>query len=243
MIRSFFIVVLLACSTIAANYVSREGAGADFGKTGVTIQKSIGSAPAARHRAAPVLGHLGGFGLFVVAILDGSPVPTFGGLDILTAVLAARHAQPWYYYAAIATAGSVIGAYLTFKAARKAGAGYLERKFGKRKVTKLLARFEQWGTGALVLSTAVPFPFPTSFFFAAAGVLKYSLGKFLAVVAVCRAARYATIALVASLYGRHFVRALRNPGQYYGWLLGIVIVLVCAILMWLLLRKRFQTAA
>ena len=243
MIRNFFIIVLLASSPIAASNVSRKSAGADFGKSGLAIQRNAAAAPTARHRATPVLQHLGGLGLFIVAILDGSPVPTFGGLDILTAVLAARHAQPWYYYATIATAGSVIGAYITFKAAHKAGASYLERKFGKRKVTKLLARFQQWGTGALVLSAAVPFPFPTSFFFAAAGVLKYSLGKFLAVVAICRAARYATIALVASLYGRHFIRALRNPGQYYEWLLGIGIALVCAILVWLLLRKRFQTAA
>jgi membrane protein YqaA with SNARE-associated domain len=199
--------------------------------------------PATRRLAAPVVGHLGGVGLFFVAILDSSPLPTFGGLDILTAVLAARHAQPWFYYAAIATAGSVLGAYITFHAARKAGAAYLERKFGKRKVTKLLTRFQQWGTGALVVSTAVPFPFPTSFFFAAAGVLKYSLGKFIAVVAICRGARYATIALVASLYGRHFVRALRNPGQYYGWLLGFAVALGAMIAIALLLRKRLQTMA
>jgi membrane protein YqaA with SNARE-associated domain len=199
--------------------------------------------PATRHLAAPVVGHLGGVGLFFVAILDSSPLPTFGGLDILTAVLAARHAQPWFYYAVIATAGSVLGAYMTFHAARKAGAAYLERKFGKRKVTKLLARFQQWGTGALVVSTAVPFPFPTSFFFAAAGVLKYSMAKFITVVAICRGARYATIALVASLYGRHFVRALRNPGQYYGWLLGFVIALVAMIAGALLLQKRLQADA
>jgi membrane protein YqaA with SNARE-associated domain len=181
--------------------------------------------------------------LFFVAILDSSPLPTFGGLDILTAVLAARHAQPWLYYAVIATAGSVLGAYMTFHAARKAGAAYLERKFGKRKVTRLLARFQQWGTGALVVSTAVPFPFPTSFFFAAAGVLKYSMAKFITVVAICRGVRYAAIALVASLYGRHFVRALRNPGQYYGWLLAFMIALVAMIAGALLLQKRLQANA
>ena len=28
------------------------------------------------------------------------------------------------------------------------------------------------------------------------------------------------IALVAFHYGRHFIRALRHPGQYYGWFLA-----------------------
>ena len=188
-----------------------------------------------------MLRHLGGLGLFLVAMLDSSPLPTFGGLDILTAVLSARHREPWYYYAAIATIGSVISAYMTFRAARGAGAEYLERRFGKSRVKKLLAHFEKWGTGALVASTAIPFPFPTSFFFAAAGVLKYPLPKFIAVVAVCRAARYATIALIAALYGRKFIRALGHPEKYYGWAIGMVILLGGAIGVWAMLRKHAQT--
>ena len=38
---------------------------------------------------ASKLGHLGAAGLFFLAILDSSPIPTFGGPDILTAMLAA----------------------------------------------------------------------------------------------------------------------------------------------------------
>src|SRR5208337_3410916 len=127
--------------------------------------------PAARHPQgiAALVRHLGGLGLFLFAIVDSSPIPTFGGLDILTAILAARQREPWYYYAGVATAGSVIGAYFTFRMARKAGLDYLNRKFGKRKVARLLKYFQRWGTGALVVSTLIPLPFPTSAFFAVAG--------------------------------------------------------------------------
>ncbi|HXY77802.1 MAG TPA: hypothetical protein VEH47_03260, partial [Candidatus Acidoferrales bacterium] len=61
--------------------------------------------PAARHHNAVVtlVRHLGGLGLFLLAIVDSSPIPTFGGLDIVTAILAARQREPWYYYAAAAT--------------------------------------------------------------------------------------------------------------------------------------------
>src|SRR6202789_2458046 len=131
--------------------------------------------------------HLGAFGLFFLAILDSSPVPTFGGPDILIAILAATHRNPWYEYAAVTTAGSVIGAGLTFHLARKAGSAYLNGKFGHGKVPTLLKLFEKWGTGTLVASTAIPFPFPTSMFFAAAGASKYRADKFLVIVAVCRA--------------------------------------------------------
>jgi len=187
-----------------------------------------------------VLRHLGGLGLFFLAIVDSSPIPTFGGLDILTAILAARHRQPWYYYAGFATAGSVIGAYLTFRMARKAGLDYLNRKFGQRKIARLLKYFERWGTGALAFSTVVPFPFPTSAFFAAAGALDYSLRTFLIVVALGRAIRYGAIAAIAFHYGRRFVVGLRHPGQHFGWLLAIAVTAVIAITVALMLRKRIE---
>jgi len=189
-----------------------------------------------------MLRHLGGLGLFIVAFLDSSPLPTFGGTDILTAVLAARHVEPWYYYAAIATLGSVIGAYVVFRAARLAGSDYLQKRFGKRRVANFLEYFERWGTGGLAISTAVPFPFPTSALFAAAGVLKYSRRKFLFVVSVCRGVRYGVIALVAFHYGRHFIRVLRHPGQYVGWFVVIVVVAAGLIATAILMHRRLQPA-
>src|SRR6202163_2468002 len=147
---------------------------------------------------------LGALGLFFLAILDSSPIPTFGGPDILTAVLAASHRNPWYEYAVTATAGSVIGAYLTFRVARQAGSAYLDKKFKKSKLSKFLKLFKRWGSGTLIASAAIPIPTPTSMFFAAAGASDFPLGKFLIVVSLCRAARYSAIAYVASHYGRGF---------------------------------------
>ena len=186
--------------------------------------------------------HLGGLGLFLLAIVDSSPIPTFGGLDILTAILAARQREPWYYYAAVATAGSVIGAYLTFRMARKAGLDYLNRKFGKRKVARLLKYFQRWGTGALVVSTLIPLPFPTSAFFAVAGALDYPLREFIVIVGLSRAVRYGAIAAIASHYGRRFVAGLRHLGRHSGWLLAIAAAVVIAATAAILLRKRLQSS-
>ncbi|HLY61368.1 MAG TPA: VTT domain-containing protein [Terriglobia bacterium] len=186
-----------------------------------TLASLIQSPVRANRSYTSVLRHLGAFGLFVIAILDSTPVPTFGGPDILTAILAARRGEPWWYYSAAATLGSTIGAYLTFHVARISGAAYLGRKFGEARVATVLAYFEKWGTGALVFSTLVPFPFPTSAFYAAAGILNYPLPRFLTVVAAARGVRYFTIGAIASLYGRHFLQVFRHPMQYSGWLLLI----------------------
>src|SRR6266568_8507475 len=134
--------------------------------------------PAPRSFAATIR-HLGALGLFFLAILDSSPIPSFGSSDILIAVLSASHRNPWYEYAATATAGSVIGAYITFRLARKAGSAYLDKKFEKGKVSKLLQVFKKWGTGTLVATTLIPLPSPTTMFFAAAGASDYPLGEFL----------------------------------------------------------------
>jgi hypothetical protein len=46
------------------------------------------------HTFASMFRHLGALGLFFLAILDSSPLPTFGGPDILIAILAASHRNP-----------------------------------------------------------------------------------------------------------------------------------------------------
>jgi membrane protein YqaA with SNARE-associated domain len=197
--------------------------------------------PAPRTFAA-TLRHLGALGLFFLAILDSSPIPTFGGPDILTAVLAASHRNPWYEYAASATAGSVIGAYFTFRVARQAGSAYLDKKFKKGKISKFLTLFKKWGTGTLAASCAIPIPTPTSMFFAAAGASDFPLGKFLAIVTLSRAVRYSAIAIIADHYGRHFVRALRHPMQYWGWMLLFAALTVALIAGGILINRQLEPA-
>lgn len=182
--------------------------------------------------------HAGAVGLFFLAILDSSPLPTFGGLDILTIILAASHRNPWWEYAMSATAGSVLGAYFTYRLAHRAGSAYLEKKFKKGRVTKALDIFKKWGTGTLVASTAIPLPTPTSFFFAAAGVSDYPLTKFLIVVSLARAVRYSAIAFIGDQYGRGFIRILRHPLQHWGWLAFALVLIVVLIAGGIILSHR-----
>lgn len=194
------------------------------------------------HSFTSALRHLGAAGLFLIAIIDSSPVPTFGGPDVLTVILAASRREDWFEYAAAATAGSVIGAYLTFRLARKAGSAYLDRKFTKSRVGKFLRLFKRWGTGTLAASTAIPLPTPTSMLFAAAGASDYPRGKFLVVVSASRAIRYFGLAFLASHYGRHFVRVLRHPIQHWGWLLLFITITIALIVGGILLSRRLTPA-
>jgi membrane protein YqaA with SNARE-associated domain len=195
------------------------------------------------HSVLSIFRHLGSLGLFFLTILDSSPAPTFGGPDILLVILVSTHRNPWYEYALVATIGSVIGAYLTFRLARKAGTAYLESKFGQVRVSAFLKVFKKWGTGTLVASTAIPFPFPTSLVFAAAGASEYRRGKYLAVVSSSRGTRYGVIAILADLYGRHIARIFRHPTQYWGWLLLFMAALVVLIAGGIFVNKRLATSS
>ena len=201
--------------------------------------------PSQRRRPArtftAALLHLGAAGLFFLAILDSTPLPTFGGPDIVTAILAASHRPLWWEYAASATAGSVIGAYFTFRLARKAGSAYLDKKFKKGKLSRFLKLFKHWGTGTLIASTVVPIPTPTSMFFAAAGAGDYPQGRFMVIVAVCRAARYFGVAYIAGHYGRHFLRVLRHPLQHWGWLTLFIVLTIVLIVGGIMGSRRLET--
>ncbi len=63
---------------------------------------------------------------------------------------------------------------------------------------------------------------------------------YVALVAVCRLARYSAIALVASYYGRHVVRILRHPGQYWGWVLLCAAIVLAGVTAGIVLRNRLE---
>lgn len=196
-----------------------------LGEMGFALQTRRRSA----NKAFAAFRHLGALGLFFLAILDGTPLPTFGGPDILLVILVVSRRNPWYEYTAAATAGAVIGAYFTFRLARRAGKAYLD-KFSGRKIPKLLKLFDRWGLGIVIASSAIPFPLPTSAFFAASGASgKYRATTFMGAVTFARGFRYTCVALIAHLYGRHVIRILRHPTRYWGWLLLFTALFVLVI--------------
>src|SRR5713226_1368334 len=86
--------------------------------------------------------HLGGPGLILLGLADNSLIPLPGSTDVVTILLAAHHRSLWVYYAIMATAGAVLGGYLTYRMARKGGKETLEKRFSKKNTAKVYAIFE-----------------------------------------------------------------------------------------------------
>ena len=149
--------------------------------------------------------HLGGVGLIPLGVLDSSVIPLPGSMDFATILLSARDKRFWFYYAIMATIGSVLGGYLTYRLARKGGKETLAKKLPKRRVDKIVKTFERWGFAAIAVPAVLPPPFPFVPFVIAAGALQYSQSKFLAALSVGRAARYTLLAYLGVTYGRHIL--------------------------------------
>ena len=168
--------------------------------------------------------HLGGLGLIPLGLLDSSPLPTPGAMDVATLLLSARQQQLWLYYAVMATVGSLVGGFVTYRLARKGGKAALERRFSRRKVDKVCELFERWGFGAIVIPALLPPPMPMVPFLLAAGAMQYPVRKFLAALALGRITRYMLLAYLAARYGRRIIAFIRVHGHPVA--LAIIVVLV-----------------
>jgi membrane protein YqaA with SNARE-associated domain len=166
------------------------------------------------------LRHLGGLGLILLGVADNSVIPLTGSMDVLTIWLAARHQEPWPYYAVMATLGAVLGGYITYALARRGGQETMERKLSKRKAAKFSKAFARWGFAAVAIPAVMPPPFPFLPFLLAAGAMQYSRKKFLTALALGRALRYSIEAYLGFRYGNHILRFF---SRYYKPALAILL--------------------
>jgi membrane protein YqaA with SNARE-associated domain len=144
---------------------------------------------------------LGGPGLIVLGLIDSSVIPTPGGMDVFVLLLTAHHPEWWAYYGAMATVGSVVGGYLTYRLAQKGGKAGLEKKIGKNRSQKVYKKFEKGGFSSVLIGSILPPPFPLVPVLMAAGVMQYSRNKFLAALTLGRAIRFFSLAFLGRLYG------------------------------------------
>ena len=182
--------------------------------------------PSAARSVRRWLFHLGGLGLIPLGLLDNSLIPLPGIMDVATIVLAARQEQLWLYYALMATAGSVIGGFVTYRLARKGGKEALERRFSPRKVAKVCEIFGRWGLAAIAIPALLPPPVPMVPFLFAAGAMQYPIRKFLAALALGRTCRYMILAYLAARYGRQIIAFIAEHGHPV--VVGIIVVLLAS---------------
>ena len=186
-----------------------------------------------------MLRHLGGLGVFILATLDSSVLPTLGAVDALTIVLAARHPELWPYYAMCSTAGSVCGASVAYRLSRL---GMLRRRLKGAAFNRVTAFLHRFGSLALLLAALLPPPFPTSAFVISAGMTRFRYFAFALSFSIGRVCRFALLAYLASVFGRRLVTNMWSAHSL-ALVAAVASVLVCVgLLAWLIFRKSASSA-
>jgi membrane protein YqaA with SNARE-associated domain len=170
------------------------------------------------------LATLGGFGIFLLGIIDASLLFLPLALDILVVVLSARNHQLWPYYAAMAALGSVVGCFTTDWIGRKGGEKGLEQRLSKRRLQFFQRRVQASSGVALAVASIAPPGFPLfSPVVLIAAALKYPRGRLLTIVGVFRFIRFSVEGLLAVYFGRRILRLANSPTAQH-IITGVIVV-------------------
>jgi membrane protein YqaA with SNARE-associated domain len=189
----------------------------------------------------------GFFGLFIVSIVDSSfiPLPVPGITDIMLLLMAARHSN-WFVLIIVASIGSVIGGYLSYRVGQSGGMAFLEKRVPPRIFNLVREWMEHHAILAVALPAILPPPVPLAPFVLAAGALKMSKRKFLIAFTISRTARHCIAVGLGLYYGRHILRLWNHLSAKYATTILIItwtVILISCVIAIRQLYKASKAAA
>jgi membrane protein YqaA with SNARE-associated domain len=188
------------------------------------------------------------WGAFLLGALDSSMLFFLPfGIDTVVIYLAARNRDWFWIYPVLATAGSTLGAAVTYWIGVKAGEHGLERLIPERRLKRMQSKVKDSGAIALAVPALLPPPFPLTPFILTCGALAVDRARFFLTFASMRLLRFGVESLLAHRYGRGILRVLQSE-TFQTVIVGFIVVavagtIVSAILLWRSTRVRREQAA
>jgi membrane protein YqaA with SNARE-associated domain len=183
---------------------------------------------------------LGGVGLFVIAALDSSFLSFPQVNDLLIMYLSTMYPERMPYYAAMTTAGSLLGCFMLYTVARKGGEVFLRKRFSGERVDRGMALYQRWGLLAVVVPSLLPPPTPFKLFVLMAGAAAVAPWRFALAIAIGRGIRYFGQGYLAVRYGEGAAQLVRENGTIVGLVLAAAAGLIGGIVYW---RQRSRRPA
>src|SRR5262249_55155405 len=129
-------------------------------------------------------------------------------------------------YALLATAGSVLGCYITDAIARKGGEEGLEKTVPAKRLEKVKKKVRNNAATALAFASILPPPFPFTAFVAAAAALQYPRKKLFVVYGAGRFPRFFLEGLLAIRFGSGILGLAQKKSFQYAIIALIAISIV-----------------
>ena len=179
-------------------------------------------------------------GAFVLGFLDAAFFFTLPlGIDAAIVTLAARRGVYFWMTPLLATAGSLLGAALTYWTGLKIGEAGM-RRFASDKWLKRIGKKLKGSAVTLAVLDLMPPPFPFSLFVLGAGAAKADRRKFFLTLAACRMLRFGLEALLGLRYGRYALKWIES--ETVERVVAVIVVLAIAAGLFSLARLRRGSA-
>src|SRR5581483_11012360 len=149
------------------------------------------------------------------------------------------------YYAAMAAAGSTLGALLLDIVSRKGGEEVIERHVPRNRMKYIERKVKKNAGWALGFAALMPPPFPFTPFVVAAAALEYPRKKLLTVIAATRLVRFSIEGTLAILFGRRILEWAKSSA--FEWVVIFLIAIsilasVLSVLNWVRKSKKASPA-
>jgi membrane protein YqaA with SNARE-associated domain len=167
------------------------------------------------------------FGLVLMGALDSSMVFFLPlGIDFVVIILTARHPELFWLYALLATAGSLIGAGVTYWIGRKVGEVGLSRLIKPSRLKKVEQRVSHNAAISVAALAIIPPPFPFTAFVLTSGAFRVNAWSFFTTLAGVRALRFLVEGGLAARYGRGILAWMqsRTFTIVIGVLIGLAVI-------------------
>lgn len=132
-------------------------------------------------------------GVVLMGALDSSLVFFLPlGIDFVVIIMSARKPELFWLYALLATAGSLVGAAMTFWIGRKAGERGLARLIKPARLKRIQQRVSHGAAFSVAALAIIPPPFPFTAFVLTSGALRVNAWSFFVTLAGVRLLRFAS---------------------------------------------------
>ena len=177
---------------------------------------------------------LGIWGVFVIAFADsallGMPV------DFIVATYAYQDRKRFLLYVVIASLGSALGSIPLYIIGYLGGEKVLRKRISEERFLKIHRSFERHEFWALMFPGMLPPPMPFKIFVLGAAVFEMRFRDFLVAIFAGRFVRFAVLSVLVLWFGPEIVGLFGGAfRRHWIWIVGVLVTALC---MWLLLRRR-----
>jgi membrane protein YqaA with SNARE-associated domain len=169
---------------------------------------------------------LGAWGVFIISILDAA---AFGvPMDPLVAGYVYSNPHKAWLYCLAGAVGSALGSLVPFLLGRAGGELFLLKRIDEARLKRIRDRFEKQEFLALMIPAMLPPPTPFKLLVFSAGVFEMKVTPFLLAIVSGRLLRFGILSVLTIVFGPQIVADIKYLVQAHPWLLGGIVVAMCA---------------